>query len=65
MAFDQNSYQPKYQKQNYDRLIALVPKGKGEEVKAFAETKGISVSRLIIDALEELYKLDLSRRNGG
>jgi hypothetical protein len=64
MAFDQNSYQPEYQKRTYDRLVALVPKGRGKEVKAFADAKGISVSRLIIDALEELYKLDLSKADG-
>lgn len=61
MAFDKAKYDNEYQKQNYYRAVALIPKEKAREVKALADTKGISVSQLIVEALETCYKLNLSK----
>lgn len=61
MAFDPIAYNNEYTRNNYDVIRALVPKGKGAVVKEEAAARGISVSKLIIDALEECYKLDLNK----
>lgn len=60
MAFDPNAYTNDYKRQHYDRLAALLPKGKGEVVKQLAAARGLTVSQLIVRALEETYQLDLS-----
>lgn len=68
MAFDQSKYVEDYIRENYDRLNIKVPKGKKQVLKQLAEkynitdNKGkISVTRLMIEAVEEKYKVDLSR----
>lgn len=65
MAFDQIGYIADYNKQNYDVIRATVPKGRGKEIKDFARLQGVSVSQLIVNALETCYKLDLSKADGG
>lgn len=65
MAFDNNSYQTEYKRQNYDRMTVLVPKGRSKDVKAFAQAQGKSISQVIVEALETCYKLDLSKADGG
>ena len=64
MAFDKISYNNDYTRKNYDVIRALVPKGKGKDVKAYAKSQGKSVSQLIIDALESHYSLNLSGQSG-
>lgn len=64
MAFDNNSYQADYKRQNYDRLNILVPRGRGKSIKAEAGKRGISVSQLVVQALEAHCKLDLSKADG-
>lgn len=61
MAFDQNSYITDFKRDNYDQIAILVPKGKKLDIKRCAAEKGISVSQLVVRALEECYKLDLSK----
>ena len=61
MSFDQQKYIADYNKANYDTIRALIPKGKSKYVKSFAKERGKSVSQLIVDALEECYKLDLGK----
>ena len=61
MAFDANKYKNQYEKDNYDRILILVPKGKKADIKERAEELGISVSELIVRALEKMYLLDLSK----
>lgn len=61
MAFDANKYKNRYEKDNYDRILILVPKGKKADIKERAEELGISVSELIVRALEKMYLLDLSK----
>lgn len=60
MAFDQTQYVNDYKREHYDRITALVPKGKGATVKAIAAERGLTVSQVVVRALEETYKVDLS-----
>ena len=64
VAFDNNVYQAEYKRQNYDIVRALVPRGRGKDIKAFAKSQGKSVSQIIVDALESTYGLDLSKLDG-
>ena len=68
MAFDQTKYVTDFIKENYDRVEIKVPKGKRAILKKlaqdfnFVDDKGkISVSRMIIECLEEKYGVDLSK----
>lgn len=61
MAFDSNKYKSEFAKQNYDRFLVSVPKGKQAVIQAYAKSQGISVNQCIIHALETLYHLDLSK----
>ena len=61
MAFDQNQYINDWKRQNYDEVRVLIPKGKKETIKKMAKEKGLSVSRFIVEALENYYHIDLSK----
>ena len=60
MAFNKNAYDTDFKREHYDRIVSLVPKGKGATVKAVAAERGLTVSQVVIRALEETYKIDLS-----
>ena len=45
-----------YQKANYERIRITVPIGQRDEIKAYAESQGMSVNRLFLTALEEYRK---------
>ena len=67
MAYDHNKYTTQYTKDNYDKIGIKLPKGSRETLRKLAtdldvrDNKGlISVTRLIINALEKTYKIDLS-----
>lgn len=61
MAFDNNSYQADYKRQNYDVIRALIPKGKKQVLQKYAKEQGKSVSQIVVEALEGHCKLDLSK----
>ena len=68
MAFDQTKYINDFAKEKYDRIAFQVPKGKREILKTLAKERNItddrgkvSVNRLIVEALEQTYKIDLSK----
>ena len=61
MAFDQNKYITEFKRDNYDQMAFLVPKGKRKVIKDYAQKQGLSVSQLVVRALEEQYKLDLGK----
>lgn len=62
MAFDQNQYIAEFKKQNYDRVILQVPKGKRKIIKELSSKTGESMNQLIITAVEEKYGIDLSSK---
>ena len=45
--FDKVKYKNDFNKQNYDRINLMVPKGKKDELKQMAKEAGISVNRKI------------------
>lgn len=59
--FDQSKYVSQYSRENYDTLRFIVYKGNGKRIKQLALDKGISMSALIVNALEKTYNLDLSK----
>lgn len=68
MAFNQQQYITDYVKANYDQVMVKVPKGKKAILKQLATDHNItddrgkvSVNRLIIEAVEEKYGVDLSK----
>ena len=65
MGFDQSKYAQEYNKVNYDVIRATVPKGCRKVLQQEASIRGVSLSQLIVDALEYAYKVDLSKRDGG
>lgn len=68
MAFNQIKYIDEYDKANYDRITIKVPKGKKALIKKmaqennFTDDKGrVSVNRMIVEAIETTYHIDLSK----
>lgn len=45
-----------YAKENYESLKIYVPKGERDSIKAYAESLGMSVNKLMITALEQFKK---------
>ena len=48
----QNKATQKYIKENLEQISFRVPKGKKEEYKAFAESRGLSLTALIVQLIE-------------
>ena len=63
MAFDKTAYDNEYTRTNYDRVILSVPKGRKADLKKEADMRGISVNRLIVEAVENYYKINLSKKD--
>lgn len=49
----EREYQQQFHREKYDRIALVVPKGKKEEYKAIAESKGESLNGYINRLLEE------------
>ena len=49
----QNKAAQKYIRNNYDDIKLRVPKGQRDVYRAYAESKGTSLNKLIIDLLEK------------
>ncbi len=64
MAFDKNRYDNDFKRQNYDRVLVLLPRGTKQVLKTYAESQGKSMTQVIVEALEDHCKLDMSRRDG-
>lgn len=50
----------KYIKNNYDRVNLTIQKGKKEEYRKIAKSKGISLNQFIIDCIEETISEDVN-----
>ncbi len=48
----------KYVKNNYDRVVLTLPKGKRDEIKRYAELCGKSMNAYIVQAIEEKISHD-------
>jgi predicted HicB family RNase H-like nuclease len=51
--FDKVAYNNKYNASKYDSLRIVVPKGKKDKIKAYAESKGESINRFVNKAIDE------------
>lgn len=59
MAFDKKEYDANFQKNNYDRVVFKIGKGRHQELKEYAATQDKSVNALVLEALWKCYRLDL------
>ena len=57
--FDQMKYQNEYNKQNYDRIEFITPKGRKAVIKEAAKTAGQSVSEYINQAINERMEKEI------
>ena len=48
----------KWNKENYDRIEIIVPKGKKDQIKAAADARGESVNSYINKAVDERMELE-------
>ena len=49
-------YLNEYQKENYDRITIIVPKGRKKEIQATAKRKGMSTSEYIVACIEQFER---------
>lgn len=61
VAFDQTAYTNEFNRQSYDRISLMLPKGKRAMLKAYAEKNGISVNSLIVQAIEEYTGIPMTK----
>ena len=59
---NQTQYKMQWQKENTERVVIDVPKGKKDELKALAAQENTSVKGLISSALQEKYGINLDRK---
>lgn len=52
-----------YKRRNYDTLLLQMPKGAKDQIKEIASAAGVSVSRYILEAVEEKCGLPLTLDN--
>ena len=55
-TFNQIEYQNKYNKDNYDRITIMVPKGNKDVLQAYAKQLNLSLNAYINKLLEEKMK---------
>lgn len=53
-------YQAEFERENYDRVVILLPKGKRQILKDYAAKRGESVTQLVISTLEEKHGINLT-----
>lgn len=59
MSFNKSEYNTQWEKENTERIAVVVRKGKRAELKVIASMHGVSVNRLILDAVSEKYGIEL------
>lgn len=50
-----SAYINTYKKQHYDRITVLLPKGKKKDLQEYARANGTTVSKLIVQLLEDSW----------
>ena len=56
MAYEKIKYNNQYNKENYDKITILVPRGEKDEWKAFAKQNGISLTEMIRRAVADYFE---------
>lgn len=59
MSFNINEYQNNYKKEKLERLSIDVKKGKREELKEYAKSKGKSINQYVKDLIKKDSGIDL------
>lgn len=54
----------KYVKNNYDRVVLTLPKGKREDVRGYADALDMSLNAYIIQSIEEKIERGKGRSEG-
>ena len=62
MAFDQVEYNSEYKRKNYDKIRVFVRKGAKAVLKDIAKRNNTSLNKLILQAVEEEYNIDLTTK---
>ncbi len=65
MSRTSSAVKNKWNKDNYDRLTVMIPKGRKMDIEAHAQSKGLSVNGLINSLLREDMKLSEDEWKGG
>ena len=55
-------YQNQYNQENYFKIALRIPKEKREMLQELAKMEKVSMNKLIINAIEQFYGIDLSRK---
>lgn len=55
MAFNKSAYDNEWKKNNLDRIVLKVPKGKKDYLSQLAAERGCSLTAYFIDAVETTY----------
>ena len=59
MAYDKNKHDVEWSRNHLDKITIVLPKGKGDILRDLATIKNVSMSRLIIRAVEAQYHIQL------
>lgn len=62
-SFDKAEYDKQFLKDNYDTIALRIPKGRKNDLKILAALHDTSVNRLIVEAIESYYHVDLSAKS--
>ena len=57
-----NDYKTSYDRENYGKVCLRIPKECYTTVQELAEEKGKSINRLFIEAVEQVYNVDLTHK---
>lgn len=60
VAFDKLEYDSQYIKTHYHRTPFVVPKGAKAELQQAADDRGVSMTQLILSAIEQKYGVSLT-----
>lgn len=61
---NRNEYNNEYKKQVFDRLVFFIKPEVHTKIKELAAAQNIPAARLVLEALEDVYNLDLHTRHG-
>lgn len=62
MAFNKSAYDNEWKKNNLDRIVLKVPKGKKDYLSRLAAERGCSLTAYFIDAVETTYGIKVRGR---
>lgn len=63
--FNKKEYDKQFNKEKYDEMKIVVPKGNKRLLKEYAEANGLSMADLIVAAVKRQYGIDLREKHSG